>query len=166
MKQFKEILINLNYKVYLLPLILLIIDQIIKKIVLIFLFKDMKQLTISSFLNLTPVWNKGVSFGMFSQSGDIGKIIFIIIGVCFGFFAPIISKNWKQEEKFGVLLISGGAFGNSFDRIIHGKVIDFIDFHYKNIHWPAFNFADICISIGVVIILYSSISLSKSKKLQ
>ena len=101
------------------------------------------------------VWNKGISFGMFSNSGEIGRIIFIFIGIIFGVLIPIFTNGWNKIEKLGCYLISGGALGNSLDRIIHGKVIDFIDIHFKNIHWPAFNFADICITCGIVIVLFS-----------
>ena len=56
-------------------------------------------------------------------------------------------------EKFGYAFILAGALGNILDRAINGFVIDFIYIHYKDFYWPAFNFADIYISIGVLIIL-------------
>ena len=104
MKQFKEILINLNYKVYLLPLILLIIDQIIKKIVLIFLFKDMKQLTISSFLNLTPVWNKGVSFGKLYKKGTFDFPKLTVLQFLVTFLCEFFSKNVTMSFQICLLI--------------------------------------------------------------
>ena len=56
----------------------------------------------------------------------------------------------------GAGFISGGALGNALDRIIHGRVIDFIDFHSYGIHFPTFNFADTFISLGVVTLLFAS----------
>ncbi|MBQ9335509.1 MAG: signal peptidase II, partial [Alphaproteobacteria bacterium] len=47
-------------------------------------------------------------------------------------------------------VLIGGAIGNLIDRFIHGAVIDFVDIHYKTWHWPAFNFADMCISCSVI----------------
>ena len=51
--------------------------------------------------------------------------------------------------------IIGGAAGNLYDRIFYGYVIDFIEFHYENLYWPIFNFADVAISIGVILLLYN-----------
>ena len=57
------------------------------------------------------------------------------------------------RDRFSFVI--GGALGNLNDRIIHGYVIDFIEFHYENLYWPIFNFADVAISIGVILLLYS-----------
>lgn len=54
----------------------------------------------------------------------------------------------------GLALIFGGAIGNLIDRIRYGKVIDFLDFYIKDLHWPAFNIADSAVSIGAVIFIY------------
>ena len=161
----KKILSDINLKIFVFPVIFLLIDQVTKTIVFISLFDPMNQIVLFSFFNLTPVWNKGVSFGMFSNSGEIGRIIFILIGVSFGILIPIIASGWEKVERFGFYLVSGGALGNSLDRIIHGKVIDFIDFHYKTTHWPAFNFADIFISCGIIIVLFSGYFVSKDNRL-
>ena len=59
----------------------------------------------------------------------------------------------NSTEKWGYLVILIGAFSNIFDRMLNGFVIDFIYLHYKDFYWPAFNFADIYISIGIVLIL-------------
>ena len=165
MKKVKETLLRFNYKIYTIPLIILFIDQISKTIIFISLFEEMKRIIIFSFFNLTPVWNKGISFGMLSESGDIGKYTFIFIGISFGLLIPIFAEGWNKYDKLGAYFVSGGALGNSLDRIIYGKVIDFIDFHFRNIHWPAFNFADICITIGICLILFSGNLLPKDTKI-
>ena len=113
------------------------------------------------FLNLIPVWNSGISFGMFDGSGDLGRIIFTILSLSFGLIIPIYTSNWSFLERIGSGLISGGAFGNAIDRIIHGRVIDFIDFHWNEIHFPTFNFADTFISLGVAIIFFVSFKKEK-----
>ena len=67
-----------------------------------------------------------------------------------------LTKSCKTYEKFTLSLILGGALGNGIDRIYQSYVIDFIDFHYKGYHWPAFNVADTFITIGVIIyIIYN-----------
>ena len=53
----------------------------------------------------------------------------------------------------GLILLFSGAIGNLIDRILYQEVIDFLDFYYKNFHWPAFNVADSCITLGVALVL-------------
>ena len=65
----------------------------------------------------------------------------------------LFKKTKKLFEKWGYTFILAGAFGNILDRLINGFVIDFIYVHYKDFYWPAFNLADIYITIGVFIIL-------------
>jgi signal peptidase II len=55
-------------------------------------------------------------------------------------------------------LIIGGALGNLIDRILYGAVVDFIDLHYMNLHWYVFNIADICISIGCILLVLAEIT--------
>jgi signal peptidase II len=54
-------------------------------------------------------------------------------------------------------LIIGGALGNLIDRILYGAVVDFIDLHYMNLHWYVFNIADICISLGCMLLVLAEI---------
>jgi len=61
-------------------------------------------------------------------------------------------------------LISSGALGNAIDRIKLGAVIDFIDLYWKDMHWPAFNIADISICIGACIFLYSELNNNKKER--
>jgi signal peptidase II len=61
-------------------------------------------------------------------------------------------------------MITGGALGNLIDRLRFGAVIDFLDFHIGGLHWPAFNFADICISVGVCLFIFGLIINKKGKK--
>ncbi len=60
----------------------------------------------------------------------------------------------KRAVRVGLILIFSGAVGNLIDRILYKEVIDFIDFFYKGSHWPAFNIADACITIGVSFMIY------------
>jgi signal peptidase II len=59
--------------------------------------------------------------------------------------------------------VIGGALGNLYDRIVYGYVIDFIEIHYNNFYWPIFNIADVAISIGIILLLYSMFSNNKKK---
>ena len=60
----------------------------------------------------------------------------------------------QQWLSIGFALVVGGAFGNLIDRIWMGKVVDFLDFYVRNLHWPAFNVADSAVSIGMLIFLF------------
>ena len=153
---YKLIKNNLKPSNFYIPFSVLLIDQLFKYLIYINLFIEFKIIKISSFLNLVPVWNSGISFGMFDQSGDTGRLVFTLIGLGFGLFIPIYTSNWNTYERIGAAFISGGALGNALDRITHGKVIDFIDFHWYQIHFPTFNFADTFISLGVITILFAS----------
>jgi signal peptidase II len=63
-----------------------------------------------------------------------------------------------RDEETGLItalaFIIGGALGNLVDRVLYGEVIDFLDFYWSRYHWPAFNLADSCITVGVLITLY------------
>ena len=59
----------------------------------------------------------------------------------------------KNLEKYAYFLIILGAMGNIFDRFINSYVVDFISLHYNNYYWPAFNLADIYITIGIIMLL-------------
>ena len=156
MNFYKLIKINLKLSIFYIPFSILLIDQIFKYLVYVNLFIEFRIIKIFPFLNLVPVWNSGISFGMFDQSGDIGRLVFTLIGLGFGLFIPIYTSNWTIYERIGAAFISGGALGNALDRIFHGRVIDFIDFHWHQIHFPTFNFADTFISLGVITILFAS----------
>ena len=79
-------------------------------------------------------------------------IILLLIGILFIWFI----KSNAPIEKWGILIIISGAIGNLIDRILYGHVIDFIFLNYKNYYWPAFNFADMAISLGVIVILFTT----------
>ena len=74
----------------------------------------------------------------------------------------IITSN--RVEKWGYIFIISGAISNTIDRSMNNYVLDFIYLHYKDFYWPAFNFADIYITFGVLIIFYQVIMDFKNKK--
>ena len=65
------------------------------------------------------------------------------------------SIKLPRYSSLGFILIASGAIGNAIDRILYGKVVDFIDFHIEDLHWPAFNLADTIIFIGATLFLYN-----------
>ena len=81
--------------------------------------------------------------------------------VLFLFF--LMLKSSKKLEMWGILLIIAGAISNIGDRLINNYVLDFILLHYNQYYWPAFNFADIYISIGIVIIIIQSFKIFQTR---
>ena len=140
------------------------LDQITKYIAFIILFKDKQVLFINHYLNFRPVWNDGISFGMLQGYGNFGRISFIIIAISISLWIIIYSRKLNIIGFVGYNMIAGGALGNVIDRLIHGKVIDFIDLHYKEYHWPTFNMADSFIFIGVLLFIYNELTVFKGKK--
>ncbi len=112
-------------------------------------------LEINNFFNLTLVFNHGAAFSILSEAGGWQKWLFIIMSIIIVSILVILLKIDNDENKIALSLIIGGALGNLFDRITYGYVIDFLEFHYQNFYWPIFNFADITISIGIIMLIYS-----------
>ena len=151
-------------EILLVIIFLVLIDQCMKisisKIMLNNSFDDIKLLP---FLNIVFVRNTGVSFGMFSEWGILGRYFFSIFSIVVGSLLILLSI-FSDTKLFRISLglISSGALGNAIDRVYFGGVIDFIDFFIYNFHWPAFNFADIFITIGVVLLLFDNIFSKKN----
>tara|TARA_B100001996_G_C18521063_1_gene539270 strand:+ start:286 stop:774 length:489 start_codon:yes stop_codon:yes gene_type:complete len=150
-------------RIFFILLLVISIDQVTKIIAYQQLFLENKVIHINTILSFRPVWNNGISFGMFQDFGNYGRFTFSIIAIIISCWLIWSSIKINKFSAIAYLLIAGGALGNVLDRIFHGKVVDFIDFHYYNWHWPAFNFADSFIFIGVALYIYSEFILSKEK---
>ena len=132
-------------------LFLIITDLFSKYIV--FNYIDLYRfIKITHFLDVTHIHNFGVSFGLFSET--IPSLVLIIFGMLVVFFIIYLFLNSNDIlESWGLFFIICGAMSNIIDRFINGYVIDFIYFHINQFYWPAFNFADIYISIGIIMII-------------
>ena len=109
-------------------------------------------LAVTSFLDIAHIHNFGISFGFLS--GTFSPWIFILVGIIVtGVILYMLMKSTNHMEKWGFTAIIAGALSNIADRTLNGYVIDFIYFHYKDFFWPAFNFADIYISLGICVIV-------------
>jgi signal peptidase II len=123
------------------------------------------QIEILPFFNLTMVWNKGISFGLFNHHTEYGPMILagltLVITIA---FVLMMVKNFfpARTQMIGVAMIIGGAFGNIIDRVRFGAVADFFDFHLMGYHWPAFNIADSSICIGVLILVVFALFFEKT----
>ena len=121
------------------------------------------SITINTFLNFTLVFNYGAAFSFLSDAGGWQRWFFVIFSlIVISFISYILIKD-KDSEYIAYSLVLGGALGNLYDRFLLGYVIDFIEFHYDNFYWPIFNIADIAISIGIILLLYSMFSKDNKK---
>ena len=145
-------------------LFIFILDRVTKLwIISIFNSENNLEIKISSFFNLNLIWNKGIAFGLFSYGEKfeynlLTGLIIMIISIVFW----MIIKT-KGLEKYGFLMILGGALGNIFDRLYYSAVPDFIDIYYKNFHWFVFNVADIFITVGVLMLIINEITIKNPK---
>ena len=145
-----------NLKTYiLLGIVLIIADQVSKHLFFNFLkTQPFGSISILPFFNLTLVINKGVSFG-FLNSIPHPEYIISFIAICITcFLLFLFIKETSVIKKTALVLLISGAIGNTIDRFIYGGVIDFLDFHINNLHYPAFNIADSIIFIGILILLF------------
>jgi len=111
------------------------------------------SIDVFQFLNIVNVRNTGAAFGMFR---GIGSWFFIAVSTAAIVFVTVLLIR-NAYHYIGLSLILGGAVGNLIDRLVYGKVVDFIDFFVGSFHWPAFNVADSSLTIGIGIILLTSI---------
>ena len=120
------------------------------------------------FMNWLLLFNPGAAFSFLAQSSGWQRWFFTILGLAASLYILwLLRKN--QSDKilsWALSLILGGALGNVLDRIMFGAVVDFIDLHYGNWHWPAFNIADSAISIGAALIVFSELRKSFGKSPQ
>jgi signal peptidase II len=127
-----------------------IIDQITKFYIYENKFYFFEGVKLYSWLNLVYVENQGISFGILSEL-NISFYLGIISTLVSFYIFYLIKKSDKSSGKIALSLILGGAIGNGIDRIKVGYVIDFIDVHVGELHWPVFNFADSFITVGGVL---------------
>ncbi len=120
-------------------------------------FENITNIQITKFLNLSLIFNKGIAFGLLSVDDTFYYNVVTFIIIVITIVVLIMSLKTSGVEKYSFSMIFGGALGNIFDRLYYSAVIDFIDIHVNNIHWFIFNFADIFITVGVILLIVSEI---------
>lgn len=120
------------------------------------------SIEILPFFNLTMVWNQGISFGLF-QNGNPWPLIIMAATIAI-IFTVWLFRAKKWVEVISLAMVIGGALGNVIDRLHFGAVADFLDFHIKGWHYPAFNMADSCITVGIVILVVNSLFFDRDKE--
>ena len=133
---------------------LYVLDQLTKWATLAYIPLHHEIPIIPGFFNLVHVTNTGSAFGLMRGWFNFHIVFGTIMAVVM--FVLLFRKSTDQLTRFASALILSGIFGNITDRIIHGHVIDFLDFYIGRNHWPAFNIADYAIVIAVALLLWAS----------
>ncbi|WP_114662995.1 signal peptidase II [Polynucleobacter necessarius] len=132
----------------------LLLDQLSKWSALSYLQLGMPE-PVLPFMNWLLLFNPGAAFSFLAQGSGWQRWFFTILGLVASIYILILLRKNLSEKLLCIALslILGGALGNGLDRIMYGAVVDFIDLHYGNWHWPAFNIADSAICIGAALII-------------
>lgn len=105
---------------------------------------------IAAFLNLALTMNHGMSFGLFNNDAALNAVIFTVVAAAIvALLVAWLARTREPLLSVAIGMVIGGAVGNVVDRLAHGAVIDFLDFHLGAWHWFVFNLADAAISVGV-----------------
>jgi signal peptidase II len=119
--------------------------------------KEYVRVVIPGFFNVVHRHNPGVAFGLLAGNGTPWLTSLLIgfscLAVALLVWLLLSGHAGSPRGAVGVVLIIGGAAGNVVDRLLHGSVIDFLEFYYGNFHWPAFNLADSAIVIGAGLVI-------------
>ena len=144
-----------KYSWLLLSVIIIVLDQYTKYLAFQHLVLGMPR-RILPFFNFTLAFNTGAAFSFLHRAGGWQVWFFALLAVVICVALLIwFAKLDKQQNLLacGIVCIIGGAIGNVIDRLYHGFVIDFLDFHLGVWHWPVFNIADSAIVLGVCLVL-------------
>ena len=145
--------------------LVVVLDQFTKQLILgNYQLGDSTYVT--SFFNIVRAHNTGASFSFLADASGCQRWFFTGIGVAAAIFIVWMLRAHAGQRLFSFALtcILGGAVGNVIDRLQHGYVVDFLDFHWAGWHFPAFNVADSAISIGAVLLILDELRRVRSAK--
>ncbi len=138
-------------KILPISLLLVVIDQIVKILVINKMALQQSIIVINNFFNITYVKNTGAAWSILS--GNVLLLIMIsIIALGVIYYCLIKGKELKKIDIVSYSMLIGGIIGNLIDRVVHGYVIDYLDFKIFNYNFPIFNIADTLIVISIIII--------------
>jgi signal peptidase II len=137
---------------FIIAIIIIILDRITKYAAKGFWFPDKSMDIIRNYLSFTYLENRGAAFGIFKNKKFllVGVTTLVVIFLIYYLYK---NRSMSRLLKIGLTLIIAGAIGNLIDRVAFSYVVDFIYFHVKDIFdWPVFNFADISVVCGSIIL--------------
>lgn len=141
-----------------LTVVILIVDLASKQLILNN-FQLYASIPLMPYLNLSYTQNPGAAFSFLADKGGWQRWFFVFVAIVICVMLIVMMYRQSVNKKLSNIiyaLVIGGALGNLCDRLIHGFVVDFIDFYVGYWHWPTFNIADIAICVGVSLIIFDS----------
>jgi len=147
-------------KILVIAFVCTLLDQVIKNVLISVFSVGSSISVIDGFFSITMLQNTGAAFSILSSS-TLFLILISIVALNLIYFFLIKGRELNRFDiiVYGVLI--GGIIGNLIDRVVHGSVIDYLDFNLFGYNFPVFNFADICIVISIILII---ISICKGEK--
>ena len=141
----------------LIALAVLILDRITKWVIVQTIPLEDVIPVIPGFFRLTHLENTGAAFSLFADSTSPFKTA-LLVAFSLAALSVVAVLLWRSRNEFNIItlslsLILGGALGNLWDRLVNGKVTDFLDFYLSIHHWPPFNVADSAIVVGALLLL-------------
>lgn len=122
------------------------------------------ELAFTSFFSFALVYNEGAAFSFLNDAGGWQREFFMVIAVAASILILFLLRKHRGEFLFSLALslVLGGALGNLVDRVRIGHVVDFLDFHLAEHHFPAFNLADSAITLGAALLILDNLRRGKS----
>ena len=145
--------------------LILLADQL-TKLTILGLYQLGDSTFVTDYFNIVRVHNSGAAFSFLAEAGGWQRWFFTAVGVAAAVFIVWMLRSHPGQKLFAFALacILGGAIGNVIDRVLHGYVVDFFDFHWSFLsglfpggHFPAFNIADTGITIGAIALILDEI---------
>ena len=135
-------------------MLLLIADQFTKVLIMGY-YQLGDSTTVTPFFNIVRVHNSGAAFSFLASAGGWQRWFFTAIGLGAALLMVWLLKKHAAQKLFAFAIASilGGAVGNVIDRVLYGYVVDFLDFHWRGWHFPAFNVADSAITVGAACLI-------------
>ncbi|MES2838914.1 MAG: signal peptidase II [Pseudomonadota bacterium] len=145
---------------------LLVVADQVTKVLILANYQLGESTFITSFFNIVRVHNTGAAFSFLADAGGWQRWFFTAVGGAAAVFIVWMLRSHPGQRLFAFALacILGGAIGNVVDRLLHGYVVDWLDFHWDFLsglfpggHFPAFNIADMAITVGAIALILDEI---------
>ena len=139
-----------------LSILVIVVDQLVKAYISAH-FQVFESIKVLPVFNIALYHNTGAAFSMLAGESGWQRWFFVALAVVVSILIavwlwrlPPGSSRWVAA---GLALVAGGALGNVWDRLAHGYVVDFLQFHWQDWYFPAFNVADSCITVGAALLI-------------
>lgn len=142
------------------------LDRLTKVIAQSNLIEGYPNPIIPGFFDFTLLYNEGAAFGFLAGAGGWQRWFFSILAIVMSVVLIVLLKKTARSVWWlgmGLSLILSGAIGNLYDRIVLGKVVDYLSFHFGAYSFPAFNVADMAISIGAFLYIIDMLFFEKKR---